>query len=59
MIRISSAIDGFRRGGIAHPKGATEHADDAFTKSQLAAIQAEPNLVVELVADKKKEETKK
>lgn len=54
MIRITSTIDGFRRGGLAHPKETTEHADDAFTKEQLKAIQAEPVLAVEIIADKKK-----
>lgn len=55
-IRITSNVDGFRRGGIAHAKGATDHALDKFTKEQLAQLRAEPNLVVE---DVELEEPKK
>lgn len=53
MVRITSLQDGFRRAGITHPAGTTEYEDATFTKGQLAALQAEPMLVVELVADKK------
>lgn len=53
MIRITSTQNGFRRAGIAHPAGTTEYTDETFTKDQLATLQAEPKLVVELVADKK------
>ncbi|NVO00032.1 MAG: hypothetical protein HXX17_11955 [Geobacteraceae bacterium] len=51
MIRITAKLAGFRRAGVAHSKEATEYADDAFTKEQLKALQDEPNLVVEIVAD--------
>lgn len=54
MIRITSTRDGFRRGGIAHPKGTVEYPDKTFSKLQLAAIQAEPVLTVEIIADKPK-----
>jgi hypothetical protein len=50
MIRITSLRDGFRRAGIAHPAQPTEHPDDTFTADQLAALQAEPMLTVEVVA---------
>lgn len=53
MIRITSLINGFRRGGVAHPAEPTEYPDDQFTTDQLKAIQAEPNLLVEVVKDKK------
>ena len=53
MIRIISKEDGFRRCGVAHSSTATEHADDAFTKKELEQLQAEPMLLVEIVADKK------
>lgn len=46
MITITSKIDGFRRAGVAHPDEATEYPNDAFTKQQLAQLQAEPMLVV-------------
>lgn len=59
MIRISSKQEGFRRCGVAHPKEATEHQDDAFTPEQLKQLQAEPMLVVELVKDNSKKEDKK
>ena len=47
MIRITSKRDGFRRCGIAHPKGATEYPDDRFSQEQLETLKAEPMLVVE------------
>jgi hypothetical protein len=53
MIRITSTQDGFRRAGISHPAGPVDYADDAVTPAQLKQLQAEPKLVVELVADKK------
>lgn len=48
-IRITSKQDGFRRCGVAHPAAATAHRDDAFTAEQLARLQAEPMLIVELL----------
>lgn len=51
MIRITSKVDGFRRAGVAHSKQATEYADNVFTKEQLKALQDEPMLVVEIIAD--------
>lgn len=48
MIRITSKIDGFRRAGVAHPAAPTEYPDDEFSKEQLAALKAEPMLIVEL-----------
>jgi hypothetical protein len=51
MIIISSKREGFRRCGMAHPKKATEHADDAFSKEALAILQAEPMLTVQVVED--------
>lgn len=52
MIIITAKKDGFRRAGVTHPARPTEHQADAFTKEQLAELQAEPMLVVEIVADK-------
>lgn len=53
MIRITSLKDGFRRCGVAHPKSAVDHPDDAFTAGQLKELQAEPMLLVEVIKDKK------
>ncbi|MDA8428934.1 MAG: HI1506-related protein [Geobacteraceae bacterium] len=53
MIRIASKQDGFRRCGIAHPAEALEYADDQFTAAELKTLQAEPMLLVEVIADKK------
>ncbi|MCF6267629.1 MAG: HI1506-related protein [Desulfuromusa sp.] len=55
MIVITAKKDGFRRGGIAHSKEATEYPDGKFTKKQLAALQAEPMLVVEVNETKQKD----
>ena len=52
MIRITSRVDGFRRCGVAHPKAATEYADDRFSKLELKILQAEPMLTVEIIEDK-------
>lgn len=51
MIRITSTLDGFRRGGIAHPKGTSEYPNATFTKEQLKQITAEPLLSIEIVKD--------
>ncbi len=48
-IRITSAIQGFRRAGIAHSTKPTTHAVADFSKQQLAQLEAEPRLVVEIV----------
>jgi hypothetical protein len=52
MIIITAKKDGFRRAGVSHPARPTEYRADAFTEEQLAELQAEPMLVVEIVADK-------
>ena len=49
MIIITAKKDGFRRCGLAHSSKPVEHPDDAFTPEQLAELQADPMLVVELV----------
>ena len=61
MVRIKAIQDGFRRAGISHTKEATEYPDSAFTAKELKALQAEPMLLVEVVADKeeKKKDEKK
>lgn len=52
-ITIISKREGFRRGGMAHPAKPTTYPDDKFTAEQLAAIKAEPMLVVTLAEDEK------
>lgn len=51
IIIITSKQPGFRRCGIAHGAKPTEYPDDAFTAEQLAALQAEPMLTVEITSD--------
>ncbi len=48
-IRINSAVNGFRRAGVAHPNKPTDYPDDFFSKSELAQLEAEPRLVVEFI----------
>lgn len=49
-VRITSSVDGFRRAGMAHPKGAIEHAGSAiFDPARLEQLLAEPKLTVEFV----------
>lgn len=45
-VEIISAVNGFRRGGIAHPDVKTVHRVDAFSKEQLEQIKNEPRLSV-------------
>jgi len=51
MIRITSKRDGFRRAGMAHPKGPMEYPDDRFSEDQLTALKAEAMLIVEEVRE--------
>lgn len=60
MIRIVSKKEGFRRCGVAHSATAAYHEDDRFSKEQLAALKAEPMLIVdEGVAPPKADDDKK
>lgn len=52
MIRITAKVPGFRRCGVAHPAEATDYPNEAFTKEQLAVLQAEPMLAVEVNSKK-------
>lgn len=45
MIQIVCKKPGFRRAGQGHPASAV-YEDGTFTKAQLAALKAEPMLVV-------------
>ncbi len=45
-LRIISARQGFRRGGVAHPMGATDYPGGAFTIGQIKAFETEPLLKV-------------
>jgi hypothetical protein len=45
-IFITSSIDGFRRAGLAHPKGTTEYPDGTFSEEQLRQLHNEPLLAV-------------
>jgi hypothetical protein len=59
MIIITSKKDGFRRCGRAHAARPTEYSDNAFTKKELAILQAEPMLVVVATEDKESGKTEK
>lgn len=48
-IRITAAVQGFRRAGIAHSTEPTTYAVDAFSEEQLEQLHKEPRLVVEFV----------
>lgn len=56
MIRITSKQEGFRRAGMAHSIKPKEYADDKFSKEQLAALKAEPMLIVEILEPNKTDE---
>jgi len=44
--RVTAKTDGFRRAGIVHA-GVKEYGVDELSESQLAAIEAEPLLILE------------
>lgn len=46
MIYITAKRNGFYRCGIAHSDQTTAYPDDHFTPEQLAALEAEPMLIV-------------
>ena len=50
MIRITAKRDGFRRAGMAHD-GTKDWPDGTFAPEQLAALKAEPMLVVEEIRE--------
>jgi hypothetical protein len=47
-IKITAKVEGFRRAGQAH-YGSAVYSDERFTADELAALMAEPNLIVESV----------
>jgi hypothetical protein len=49
LIRITARRDGFRRAGIAHSARPVEYPLSRFSDAELAALEAEPMLVVERV----------
>lgn len=51
MIRIISKQNGFRRCGVAHSTTPSDYPDDRFTDEELAALEAEPMLVLSHVDD--------
>ena len=51
MIVITSKREGFRRCGVAHAARPVEWPDDRWTDAELARLQAETMLTVELVED--------
>ncbi len=55
MIRITSKQEGFRRAGMAHTKAPRLYPDGRFTPAELAALAAEPLLVVEILANDRQE----
>ncbi len=59
MIRIRSKKEGFRRCGIAHSEKPVDYPDDKFSKKELAALKAEPMLLVEELPDAAKDKKEK
>lgn len=51
MIQIVSKKEGFRRCGLAHPKGPVDYPTGQWTEDQLSALKAEPMLVVTIRED--------
>jgi hypothetical protein len=49
MIKIKSKKAGFRRCGVVHPAEFVEYPDGRFSKAEIAALRADPMLIVETV----------
>ena len=51
VVRVTNrnAKDGYRRAGIAHPRGHVDHAFDKFDEGQLAMLVGDPSLEVQIV----------
>ena len=49
MVRIKSKKAGFRRCGVAHSAEAVEYPDTRFSDAEIAALKADPMLIVEEV----------
>ncbi len=49
IVRITSTVDGFRRAGMSHPASTEEYPADWFDREELAALQAEPKLIVQVL----------
>ncbi|MDD2870090.1 HI1506-related protein [Neomegalonema sp.] len=47
ILRISARRDGFRRAGIDHSARPADHPLDGLTRAQIAALRADPMLVVQ------------
>lgn len=52
-IRIVSKKDGFWRCGVRHSSTPTIYPNNRFTRQQLAELQAEPMLIVDVLPDEK------
>jgi hypothetical protein len=52
-LRITARKDGWRRAGMAH-SGSVVHPAGTFDADQVAALKADPNLIVEETAEKPK-----
>jgi hypothetical protein len=59
IIKIRSKRKGFRRGGKIHSDRWTSYSESDFTEEQLAAIQSDPMLTVEIEEKKRKYTRKK
>lgn len=46
LIIAARPKDGFRRAGIHHPPSPVRHPAGTFTRDQVEALKAEPNLLV-------------
>ena len=56
MIRITAKKDGFRRAGRVH-SGTRDYPDGVFTPREVAALKAEPLLVVEEIPEPRRVRT--
>ncbi len=56
-IEITSCVEGFRRGGIAHSRKPKVYEVSQFTKEQLQQIEKEKKLVCRFFEEKEAEET--
>ena len=48
-VRITARTHGFRRAGMAHPGTPTDYPAGHFTPQQLRQLEAEPQLIVQVI----------
>ena len=49
VLRVKAHKDGYRRAGLAHTKAGVDHPAGALSPGQVAVLQADPNIKLQVV----------